>query len=133
MFGLSLLKNVSYFLFVRFEIRQQGGSIAVPACGAFLLFPAQAVSKPVILKCERVRYKDNPVKPRKGETFCSRIIKMEPEGLPFAEPVTVLLSHSAAEDGAYADYYDLTVQKLTRKCDDLETERFSKPEGTILS
>ena len=56
---------------------------------------------------------------------------MEPEGFTFDKPVTVLLSHSAVEDGAYADYYDLNVQKLKIECEDLETERISRPEGTI--
>ena len=53
--------------------------------------------------------------------------------MAFAKPVTVLLSHSAAEDGAYADYYDLTVQRLLEEREDLETERLSQPKGIIFS
>ena len=56
---------------------------------------------------------------------------MEPEGFTFDRPVTVLLSHSAVEDGAYTDYYDLNMQKLKIECEDLETERISKLEGNI--
>ena len=72
------------------------------------------------------------VKPRNGEAFCSKIMKMEPEGVSFDKPVTVLLSHSAAEDGANADYYDLTVQRLKTESEDLITERLSKPEGNAM-
>ena len=59
-------------------------------------------------------------------------MKMEPERVSFDKPVTVFLSHSAAEDGAYADYYDLTVQRLATEVEDLTTERFSKPESNVL-
>ena len=59
-------------------------------------------------------------------------MKMEPDNVSFDKPVTVLLSHSAAEDGANADYYDLTVQRLTTEVEDLTTVRFSKPEGNVL-
>ena len=59
-------------------------------------------------------------------------MKMEPESVSFDKPVTVLLSHSAAQDGANADYYDLTVQRLTTKVEDLPTERLSKPEGNVM-
>ena len=67
-------------------------------------FPVHAVSNPVILKCTRVRHKDILVKPRNGDAFCSKIMKMEPVGVSFDKPVTVLFSHSAAEHGANADY-----------------------------
>ncbi|CAB4040840.1 Hypothetical predicted protein, partial [Paramuricea clavata] len=53
---------------------------------------------------------------------------MEPEGYVFNKPVTVLLSHCAAQDGAYADYYDLTIQKLGKECEDLKTEQLGKPK-----
>ena len=59
-------------------------------------------------------------------------MKMEPEGVSFDKPVTVLLSHSAAEDGANADYYDLTVQRLKTESEDLITERLSKSEGNAM-
>ena len=84
-----------------------------------------------MIKFTRVKHRDCPVKPRKGEVFCSNIIKMEPPGLTFNKPVDVYLTHSAAEQDPSADYYDVTVQQLEQEWEDLETHHISKREGRI--
>ena len=71
------------------------------------------------------------VKPRDGEVFVSRILKIEPEGVIFRKPVTVLFSHSLYEDQVFLDFYELVVENLsTSGCQDLKTERISFMEGT---
>ena len=78
-----------------------------------------------------MKYKECEVKPRDGEAFVSRILKIEPGGVTFQKPVTVLLSHSAYEHQAFADYYELLVEKLIQTdCQELKTERISSIEGT---
>ena len=113
-------------------IDEEGGGIAFPLANAFIEFPAQAVSQSFDFTCVPVRRNDCPIKPKKGEVFCSNIIKIEPPGVVFEKPVTVLLSHSACEDGPFADYYDVTVQQMKQEWIDLDTTRIRKPEGIIL-
>ena len=116
----------------RFMIDEQGGGVAFSTASVFIQFPKQAVSESVVFTCTLVRHNDCPVKPTEGEVFCSSIIKIEPQGFVFEKPVTVLLSHSAVEKGAYTDYYDLTVQQLGQEKNDLKTTRISKSEGIYL-
>ena len=99
---------------------------------AFLLFPPKAVEKEVILTCSRVKHKECEVKPRDGELFVSRILSIEPEGVTFKKPITVLLSHSVYEDQVFEDFYELIVENLSqnRWHEDLQTERISTIEGT---
>ena len=72
---------------------------------------------------------DSQTKPRRGEVHCSSIVKLEPGGVDFKKPVTVLLSHSSAEKGANAYYYDLNVQQLKQDWENLKSERISEVEG----
>jgi hypothetical protein len=123
---------VSLFSFASFTVNEQGQSVSFPAASAFFQFPAEAVANKISIWLSCIRHQDCKVKPRTGDVFCSSIVKMEPEGYVFNKPVTVLLSHCAAQDGAYADYYDLTIQKLDKECEDLETEQLDKPEGRTL-
>ena len=112
-------------------IDQKGGCFSLSVASAFLLFPPQAVEEQVTLTFSRVRHKDCEVKPRKGDVLVSRILKIEPEGVTFNKPVTVLLSHSLYEDQVFLYFYDLIVENLTPSgCQDLKSERISKIEGT---
>jgi hypothetical protein len=79
-----------------------------------------------------VKYKECEVKPSDGEVFVSWILKVEPEGLTFKKPVTVLLSHSLDEDQVFLYFYELIVENLspTGNCQELKTERISSIEGT---
>ena len=71
------------------------------------------------------------MKPRDGEVFVSRILKIEPEGVIFRKPVTVLFSHSLYEDQVFLDFYELIVKNLSMTgWQDLKTERISFMEGT---
>ena len=85
--------------------------------------------QPVTFTCRRISHKESLVTPRERETFCSKIINIGPQGFNFKEPVTVFLPHSAEDEGAYADYYDLSVQILNEGCKDLTTERLSTVRG----
>jgi hypothetical protein len=78
-----------------------------------------------------VRHKECEVKPRDGEVFVSQILKIEPEGVTFKKPVTVLLSHSLYEDQDFLYYYELIVENLTTSgCQELKTEQVRCIEGT---
>jgi hypothetical protein len=123
---------VSFLSFASFTVNKQGQSVPFPAASAFFQFPAEAVKNPVPLRLSCIRHQKCKVKPKNGDVFCSSIVKMEPEGYRFNKPVTVLLSHCAVQDGAYADYYDLTIQKLGKEWEDLETEQLGKPKGRTL-
>ena len=77
-----------------------------------------------------MKYKEC-VKPRDGELFVSRILKVEPENVTFEKPVTVLLSHSAYEDQVFLDFYELVVEDLgPNGWKELKTERISSVGGT---
>jgi hypothetical protein len=77
-----------------------------------------------------VKYKECEVKPRDGEVFVSRILKIEPEGLTFKKPVTVLLSHSLYEDQDFLYFYELIVENLSPTgWQELKTERISSIKG----
>ena len=55
---------------------------------------------------------------------------MEPEGLVFAKPVTVLLSHSLYEDQDFLDFYELVIVNVSPAgLKELKTERISSIEG----
>jgi hypothetical protein len=70
------------------------------------------------------------VKPNEGEEFVSRILKIEPEGVTFRKPVTVLLSHSLDEDQDLLNFYELIVEKLSSiGCQELMTESISSIKG----
>ena len=77
-----------------------------------------------------MKYKECEVKPRDGEVFVSRILKIEPEGLTFKKPVTVLLSHSLYEDQDFLYFYELIVENLSPTgWQELKTERISSIKG----
>jgi hypothetical protein len=77
-----------------------------------------------------VKHKECEVKPRDGEVFVSRILKVEPEGVTFKKPVTVILSHSLDEDQVFLYFYELIVENLSPNgCQELKTERISSIEG----
>jgi hypothetical protein len=112
-------------------VNKEGGCFRVPVASAFLLFPPNAVEEKVTLKCSRVKHKECEVKPKDGELFVSRILKIEPEGVTFKKPVTVLVSHSANEDQDFLHFYELIVEILIPTgCQELKTERISFIEGT---
>ena len=113
-------------------VDQTGGHFGLPVASAFLLIPPNAVNGKVTLTCSRVRYNDpERVKPRDGEVFVSRILKIGPEGVIFRKPVTVLFSHSLHEDQVFLDFYELVVENLSMTgWQDLKTERISSLEGT---
>ena len=114
-------------------VNKEGGCFRVPVASAFLLFPPNAVEEEVTLKCSRVKYKECEVKPRDGEVFVSRILKIEPEGVTFKKPVTVLVSHSANEDQDFLYFYELIVENLIPiGCQELKTERISFIEGILV-
>ena len=55
---------------------------------------------------------------------------MEPEGVVFYEPVTVLLSHSLYEDQDFLDFYELVIENVgPAGLQELKTERISSIEG----
>ena len=77
-----------------------------------------------------MKYKECEVKPRDGEVFVSRILKIEPEGLTFKKPVTVLLSHSLYEDQDFLYFYELIVENLSPTgWQELKTEQISSIKG----
>ena len=77
-----------------------------------------------------MKHKECEVKPRDGEIFVSRILKIEPEGLTFKKPVTVLLSHSLYEDQDFVYFYELIVESLSPTgWQELKTERISSIKG----
>ena len=77
-----------------------------------------------------MKHKESEVKPRDGEVFVSRILKIEPEGLTFKKPVTVLLSHSLYEDQDFVYFYELIVESLSPTgWQELKTERISYIKG----
>ena len=94
-------------------VDQKGGCFSLPEVCAFLLFPPNAVDEKVTLKCRRVKHKECKVKLSDGEVFVSRILKIEPEGVTFKQPVTVLLSHSLDEDEDFLYFYELIVENLS--------------------
>ena len=115
---------------------QEGGCFKLSEVCAFLLFPPNAVDKKVTLKCSRVKYKECQVEPSAGEVFVSQILKIEPEGVTFEKPVTVLLSHSLYEDQDFLYFYELVVKNLNPNgCQELKTEQISAIKGilTVLS
>ena len=77
-----------------------------------------------------MKHKESEVKPRDGEVFVSRILKIEPEGLTFKKPVTVLLSHSLYEDQVFLYFYELIIENLSPAgWQELKTERISSIKG----
>ena len=98
---------------------------------AVLLFPPQVVEEQVTLTYSEVNFKELKVKPRDGELLVSEILKIEPEGVTFKKPVTVLLSHSVYEDQVFMDFYELIIENLspTAGWEDLMTERISSSKG----
>ena len=113
-------------------VDRTGGHFSLPVASAFLLIPPNAVNGTVTLTFSRVRYNDpEAVKPRDGEVLVSRILKIEPEGVIFRKPVTVLFSHSLYEDKVFLDFYELVVENLSMTgWQDLKTERISSLEGS---
>ena len=95
----------------------EGGCFDIPVASAFLLFPPQAVEEPVTLTCSRVKHKDCEVEPKNA---VGRILKIEPEGVTFKKPVTVLLSHSAYEDEVFRNFYELIVERLRPTRDSID-------------
>ena len=101
----------------------------VRIASAFLVVPPWAVCYGQTLRCSRVKYSDCKVKPREGEFFVSRILKMEPS-VVFDKPVTVLLSHSLYEDQDFLDFYELVIENVgPAGLQELKTERISSIEG----
>ena len=95
-----------------------------------LVFPPNAVKEPVTLTCSRVTDEEYELKPTDGELFVSQILGIEPEGLTFEKPVTVLLSHSVYEDQSFLDFYELVVENLCPSgWQDLNTEKISSKKG----
>ena len=120
---------VLLFLF-SITLNEEDGCFYVPVASAFLVVPGMAVWWTETLTCSRVKYSDCKVKPREREFFVSRILKMEPEGVVFNEPVTVLLSHSLYEDQDFLDFYELVIENVgPAGLQDLKTERISSIEG----
>ena len=126
--------NCSLYVVVSFLFSiaaNEDGCFHVPVASAFLVVPRERVWWPTeTLTCSRVKYSDCKVKPREGEFFVSRILKMEPEGVVFSEPVTVLLSHLLYEDQDFLDFYELVIENVgPTGLQDLKTERISSIEG----
>ena len=98
---------------------------------ALLLFPPQVVEEQVTLTYRKVNFKECEERPKDGELFVSGILKIEPKGVTFKKPVTVLLSHSVYEDQVFMDFYELIVENLssTTGWEDLKTERISSSKG----
>ena len=128
---LRLIIPVQLLFVFSITIDQKGGHFGLPVASAFLLMPPEAVNEEVTLTCTRLRYKDpEAVKPREEDVFVSRILKIEPEGVTFKKPVTVLLSHSLCEDEECRYFYELIVVNLNSSgCQELETEQISSIEG----
>ena len=123
-----------YYCLFSITVNMNGGCFRVPAASAFLVFPPFAVRKRVILTCSRVKYSDCNVKPKEGEFFVSRILKMEPKGVVFEKPVTVLLSHSLYEHQNFLDFYELIIQNVSPSgLQELKTKRICSIEGIITS
>ena len=119
---------VLLFLF-SITLNGEGGCFYVPIASAFLVVPPWAVCCGQTLRCSRVKYSDCKVKPREGEFFVSRILKMEPS-VVFDRPVTVLLSHSLYEDQDFLDFYELVIENVgPAGLQELKTERISSIEG----
>ena len=77
-----------------------------------------------------MKHKESKLKPRNGEVFVSRILKIEPEDVTFRKPVTVLLSHSLDEDQDFLYFYQLIVENFSPDgCQELKTEPISSIEG----
>ena len=113
-------------------MNEKGGCFYVPVASAFLLFPPTAVRRETTLTCGRVKYSDCEVNPGEGEFFVSRILKIEPEGVVFERPVTVLLSHSLYEDQDFLDFYELVIENVGPiGLQELKTERISSIEGML--
>ena len=131
-FCFNIYSATACFSLFSITVHKCGGCFSIPVSSAFLLFPPNAVEEKVTLRCSRVRYyKGCEVKPKDGEAFVSRILKIEPTGIVFNPPVTVLLSHSAYEDQDLLDYYDLFVEKLRPTvCEELKTETIGSDQGT---
>ena len=129
-----LMLNCSLYVVLLFlfsiTLNEEAGCFYVPVASAFLVVPRGAVWWTETLRCSRVKYSDCKVKPREGEFFVSRILKMEPEGVVFDEPVTVLLSHSLYEDQDFLDFYELVIENVgPAGLQELKTERISSIEG----
>ena len=117
-------------VFFSVTIGLKGGCYSLPFASAILLFPPQVVQEEVSLTFSRIRHEECEEKPKDGEAFVSRILKIEPEGVKFRTPVTVLLSHSACERQDIACYYELVVENLSQAGrQELKTERISSIEG----
>ena len=120
---------VLLFLF-SITLNKEAGYFYVPVASAFLVVSRGAVWFTETVTCNRVKYCDCKVKPREGEFFVSRILKMEPEGVVFNKPVTVLLSHSLYEDQDFLDFYELVIENVgPAGLQELKTERISSIEG----
>ena len=77
-----------------------------------------------------MKHKDCKVKPRNGEVFVSQILRIEPEGVTFKEPVTVLLSHRLNKDQEILYFYELIVKNFSPTgYQELDTEPISSIEG----
>ena len=78
-----------------------------------------------------MKHKESEVKPNDGELFVSRILKLEPEGVIFMKPVTVLLSHSVHADQLFLDFYELVIENHShaRGWQELKTELMCFSEG----
>ena len=127
--------NCSLYIVVLFlfsiTTNKEDGCFHVPVASAFLVVPRRAGWWPTeTLTCSRVKYCDCKVKPREGEFFVSRILKMESEDVVFDIPVTVLLSHSLYEDQNFLDFYELVIENIgPAGLQELKTERISSIEG----
>ena len=122
---------VLLFLF-SITLNEEAGCFYVPVASAFLVAQCWAVmwSTAETLTCSRVKHSDCKVKPREGEFFVSRILKIAPEGEVFDKPVTVLLSHSLYEDQDFLDFYELVIENVgPAGLQELKTERISSIEG----
>ena len=131
--NLCLIAHFSLYVVVSFLFsifaNEMAGCVHVPVASAFLVVPRWAFWS-TTLRCSRVKYSDCKVKPREGEYFVSRILKVEPEGVVFYEPVTVLLSHSLYEDQDFLDFYELVIENVgPAGLQELKTERISSIEG----
>ena len=129
MLNCSLYVVVSFLFSI--TANEEAGCFHVPVASAFLVVPRRAGWwSPETVTCSRVKYSDCKVKPREGEFFVSRILKMEPESVVFDEPVTVLLSHSLYEDQDFLDFYELVIENVgPAGLQDLKTEQISSIEG----
>ena len=124
-------ENIMLFCCFSVTIGLKGGCFSLPLASAILVFPPQVVEKEITLTCSRRMYKECEEKPKDGEAFVSRILKIEPEGVRFKKPVTILLSHSAYEDHDFTDYYELVVVNFKGAGrEELKTDRISSIEGT---